>query len=200
MTDWLLALVPSYGLWLIAATTLFSCLALPFPASIIMLAAGGFAAAGDLVLWQVVVAALGGAVLGDQIGYGAGRFGGARLLDRVAKAPARARVIDRARRVMAAKGAIAVFLTRWLFSPLGPYVNLISGSMRASWLHFTFWGVAGETVWCGLYVMMGRAFAGNLEAASDMLGSILGLLATGTAALGLGWWLITLARRERVAA
>lgn len=200
MTDWLLALVPSYGLWLIAATTLFSCLALPFPASIIMLAAGGFAAAGDLVLWQVVVAALGGAVLGDQIGYGAGRFGGARLLDRVAKAPARARVIHKAHGVMAARGAIAVFLTRWLFSPLGPYVNLISGAMRASWLQFTFWGVAGEAVWCGLYVLMGRAFAGNLEAASDMLGSILGLLATGTATLGLGWWLITLARRERVTA
>jgi membrane-associated protein len=36
MTDWLLALVPQYGLWLLAATTFFSCLALPFPASILM--------------------------------------------------------------------------------------------------------------------------------------------------------------------
>ena len=38
MTDWLLALVPTYGLWLIGFTTLASCLALPIPASIIMLA------------------------------------------------------------------------------------------------------------------------------------------------------------------
>ena len=60
MTDWLLALVPTYGLWLIAGTTFASCLALPIPASVIMLAAGGFAAAGDLVLWQVVVSALSG--------------------------------------------------------------------------------------------------------------------------------------------
>ena len=50
MTDWLLALVPQYGLWLLAATTFFSCLALPFPASIMMLTAGGFVAAGDLAL------------------------------------------------------------------------------------------------------------------------------------------------------
>ena len=34
MTDWLLALVPQYGLWLLAATTFLSCLALPIPASI----------------------------------------------------------------------------------------------------------------------------------------------------------------------
>ena len=41
MTDWLLALVPQYGLWLLFFVTLFSCLALPLPASIMMLTAGG---------------------------------------------------------------------------------------------------------------------------------------------------------------
>ena len=29
MTDWLLALVPTYGLWLLAAATFLSCLAIP---------------------------------------------------------------------------------------------------------------------------------------------------------------------------
>ena len=61
MTDWLLALVPQYGLWLLAATTFFSCLALPFPASIMMLTAGGFVAAGDLALLPTFAAAAGGA-------------------------------------------------------------------------------------------------------------------------------------------
>lgn len=196
MTDWLLSLVPGYGLWLVATTTFLSCLALPIPASVVMLAAGGFAAAGDLVLWQVAVAALGGAVAGDQLGYAAGRFGGAPLLGRLARSPARAPLIARARAIMDRRGGIAVFLTRWLFSPLGPYVNLISGATGHGWGRFTLWGIAGEAVWCGLYVAMGRSFAGNLEAASDMLGSVLGLLATGTAALGLGWWLVRLARSE----
>ena len=172
-------------------------LALPFPASIIMLAAGGFAAAGDLVLWQVVAAAVGGAVAGDQIGYSAGRYGGAALVDGIAASPARGKVIAKACGVMQARGAIAVFLTRWLFSPLGPYVNVMSAAMRHSWAQFTLWGFAGEAVWCGLYVMMGRSFAGNLEAASTMLTSVLGFVAAGTAMLGLGWWLITLARKDR---
>ena len=62
MTDWFLGLVPVYGLWLIALVTFASCLALPMPASVVMLAAGGFAASGDLVLWHVVAAAILGAV------------------------------------------------------------------------------------------------------------------------------------------
>lgn len=197
MTDWLLALVPTYGLWLIAATTFASCLALPIPSSVIMLAAGGFAAAGDLVLWQVIVAALGGAVAGDQFGYAAGRIGGGPFLDKIAKSPSRSKVVAKARATMDAKGGVAVFLSRWLFSPLGPYVNVISGSMRHDWLRFTLWGILGEIVWCALYVMMGRSFAGNLSAASDMLGSILGLVATGTAVIGLGAWLLAIIRKDR---
>lgn len=198
MTEWLLGLVPVYGLWLIALTTFCSCLALPIPASIIMLAAGGFAASGDLVLWQVIAAALSGAVMGDQFGFLVGRRGGAALVDRIGTGP-RAALIGRARALIARRGALAVFLSRWLFSPLGPYVNVIGGAMRQSWGVFTFWGIAGEAVWCGLYVMAGRAAGGNLTAASDMLGSVLGLVATGTAVILLGWWLLTLARRERQA-
>lgn len=196
MTDWLLALVPTYGLWLIAATTLASCLALPIPASVIMLAAGGFAAAGDLVLIEVIAAALCGAIAGDQLGYLAGRIGGAALVDRLAAGP-RGAVIAAARAKLEARAGLAVFLTRWLFSPLGPYVNLLSGAMRLGWLRFGLWGVAGEMVWCALYVSVGHAFAGNLDQASDMLGSVLGLIATGTAVVGLGAWLLVLARRER---
>ena len=83
MTDWLLALVPQYGVWLLAVCTFLSCLALPVPASILMLAAGGFVAAGDLSLTGSVAAALAGAVAGDQAGYFGGRWGGSGLLDRM---------------------------------------------------------------------------------------------------------------------
>ena len=77
LTNWLLALVPTYGLWLLASVTFLACLALPVPCSILMLTAGGFVASGDLVPWQVLAAALSGAVLGDQIGYRIGLYGGA---------------------------------------------------------------------------------------------------------------------------
>jgi membrane-associated protein len=191
MTDWLLGLVPQYGLWLLAATTFFSCLALPFPASILMLTAGGFAAAGDLVLWQAFGAAAAGGIAGDQLGYWAGRGFGAAALSRLREDPARDRLLAKADGFIARKGVMAVFLSRWLVSPLGPYVNLIAGSTRYGWGRFTAAGVAGESVWAGLYVGTGYSFAGNVEAASEALGSVLGMVGGAGAVLALGYWLFS---------
>ena len=81
MTEWLLALVPTWGPWLLAACTYLACLALPVPASILLLAAGGFAAAGDLSLVAAISATLAAAFLGDQTMYAVGRRGGAGLLE-----------------------------------------------------------------------------------------------------------------------
>ena len=199
MTDWLLALVPQYGLWLLAATTFFSCLALPFPASIMMLTAGGFVAAGDLALLPTFAAAAGGGIAGDQLGFWAGRKVGTPLLDRVRRDPARDKLLKKAVVMLEAKGIVAVFLTRWLFSPLGPWVNLVTGSTGYGWHRFTVAGVAGEAVWSGLYVGMGYGFAGNITAASDMLGSVLGILAGGAAVVMLGLWLRSALKAQRAA-
>ena len=189
MTEWLLELVPQYGLWLLAVTTFCSCLALPFPASILMLTAGGFVAAGDLELVPTILAAALGGVAGDQVGFWAGRKIGGPLLLRVRQDPARDKLMERAVKMLETKGVFAVFLSRWLFSPLGPWVNLITGSTGYGWHRFTIAGIAGEAVWAGLYVGMGYSFGGNIAAASDMLGSVLGMLAGGAAVVILGMWL-----------
>jgi membrane-associated protein len=189
MTDWLLALVPQYGLWLLAATTFLSCLALPFPASILMLTAGGFAAAGDLALWHCLLAAAAGGIAGDQVGYAAGRGFGAGFLSRLRADPARDRLLARADAMMDRQGIFAIFLSRWLVSPLGPWVNLLAGSTGYGWARFTAAGVAGEMVWAGVYVGTGYVFAGNVEAASSMIGSALGMIGGTGAVLALGYWL-----------
>lgn len=189
MTDWLLALVPQYGLWLLAATTFLSCLALPFPASILMLTAGGFAAAGELALWQAFLAAAAGAVAGDQLGYWSARGLGLSFLTRLRADPGRDRLLARADALMDRKGVLAVFFSRWLVSPLGPWVNLLAGSTGYPWARFTLAGVVGEAVWAGLYVGTGYGFAGNIQAANDMLGSVLGMVGGAGAVVALGYWL-----------
>lgn len=190
MTDWLLALVPTYGLWLLALVTFLACLALPVPCSILMLTAGGFVATGDLVLWQVMAAAIFGAVLGDQVGYRIGLYGGNRLLTRLAANPSRGALIKRAVDLMDRRGAVGIFLTRWLFAPVGPWANLAAGAAAFHYPRFTFWAIAGEVVWVSLYVLLGYSFAGNIEAASELAGSALGILAGVAAMLGFGYWLI----------
>ncbi|PJF10449.1 DedA family protein [Pseudorhodobacter sp. MZDSW-24AT] len=194
MTDWLLSAVPTYGPLLVALVTFLSCIGVPVPASMLMLAAGGFAASDDLEVWQVALAALTGAALGDQTAYWAARKGGAPLVDRIATG-ARAPLLARARAQVARRGTGAVFLTRWLVSPLAPYANLIAGASRMGWLPFSLAAAAGELVWVSLYVGAGYTFGDNLEAATEFAGSILGFLAAGAIAGGLGWWLWHLSKR-----
>ncbi|MGP1355011.1 DedA family protein [Roseicyclus sp.] len=196
MTEALLALVPVYGVALVALATFLSCLALPVPSSLVMLAAGGFAASGDLVLWQVALAAFGGAVAGDQLGYQVGRAGG-RLFGGRSLPPKQARLLAEARALLHRRGAMAVFLSRWLFSPLGPWVNFAGGAARLPLPHFTRAGVAGEAVWVAVYVGLGAAFADDLLALADILGSASGLLAAVAVAGALALWLRAALRQRR---
>jgi membrane-associated protein len=196
MTEAILALVPVYGLALIALATFLSCLALPIPSSLIMLSAGGFAAAGDLVLWQAGAAALAGAVAGDQLGYRLGRIG-QRLLAGRTLPPKRAALMDKATGYLRDRGAWAVFFSRWLVSPLGPYVNFAAGAARLDRAAFTRAGIAGEVVWVTIYVGLGAAFADDILALADILGSASGLLAALAVAGALVLWLRAALRNRR---
>jgi membrane protein DedA with SNARE-associated domain len=89
---------------------------------------------------------------------------------------------------------MAVFLSRWLVSALGPYINVVAGAAHQPWSVFTAWGVAGELVWVGLYVGIGYCFTGNLQEASGVAVNALGFMAMGAVALGLGWWLFSTLR------
>lgn len=176
MTDSLIELVPVYGVWIIFAATLLSCLAMPIPSSFVMLASGAFVVSGDLHLFGVVFAAWIGAVIGDQVGYFLGNRLGATLLQRAERKRAMKPLLDKARRLIDQRGAMAVFLSRWLFSPLGPYVNLLAGAGKMRWRAFFIWGALGEMVWVTIYVSLGYFFASQItliaQTASDFLGLI----------------------------
>ena len=147
MIDTLLALVPDYGAWLMLVATFCSCLALPIPASLLMLTGGAFAATGDPALTSVAAAALTGAFAADQVRFYVGRWGGGALLARLGRDRTRAAVLTKAGARLADIGIAAVFLSRWLFSPLGPWVNLAAGAVGLRWSVFTLAGIAGEAVW-----------------------------------------------------
>ncbi len=189
MTDWLLALVADWGALALAVVTFLSCLALPVPSSMMMLAAGAFAASGDLELASVAASALAGAVLGDQAGYGLGRLGYARTEDWLNRNATRAAILTRARGSVQRRGGIAVFLSRWMFSVLGPYVNLLAGGAGMAWLTFTAMGIAGEIVWVAAYTGLGYAAGGQITQIAALLGNASGLMASLAVTLGLGWLL-----------
>jgi membrane-associated protein len=186
VTETLMGLVPGYGPWLLALATFLSCLALPIPASILMLAGGAFAAGGDLTLGLAMASAFAGAILGDQAGFRIGRLGGPILQRLVAGHPDRAALLARARDVTASRGGAGVFLSRWLFSPLGPWVNLVAGATGLGWGLFTLSAAAGEAVWVGLYTGAGYLFADRISDLAGLAGNLSGMLAAGLVAVILG--------------
>ncbi len=197
MTDWTLQLLAQYGAPLLGLVTLASCLALPVPASLVMLTAGAFAASGDLALPYVTLAAFVGAVLGDQIGFFIGRSGQSRLYSLIERFPKRASILAKATALLRRRGAIGVFLSRWLFSPLGPYVNFAAGAAGLRWARFTLWGILGETVWVSLYVGLGYGFSHNLGAVALFARDISGLLAGLVLMTATGLWLRRVLREHQ---
>lgn len=187
LTETLLAALPSYGLSLLGIIVCVSCLGAPLPASVVMMLMGALAAAGDFTLWIVIVVALASAVAGDQLGYIIGRTAGRRLVPLVARNPSRRKAIERAEREMHERGNVAVFLTRWLLSPLGPYLNLMAGASGFSWPRFTLAGLLGETVWVGLYTGLGATFSESVTQMAEISGNISGFLAAGAIAAFLGF-------------
>ncbi len=182
MTDLLLSWVADYGAVILFVTTFLSCLAVPMPSSLMMLAGGGFVASGDLGLATAVSSAYLGAVVGDQTGFRIGRKAGAWL----ARAPKRMALLNKANALTTRYGGPGVFLSRWLFSPLGPYVNFGSGATGYGWTGFTLWAALGEAVWVTLYVGLGYMFADHITEVANILGNASGFLAALVVTIGLG--------------
>lgn len=179
MTETLLTLVPEWGAILLALANFLACLALPVPASLVMLAAGAFAAAGDLNALPLWIGAIAGALLGDQCGYWIGRGLGPRVMVRLSRRRRGAALVKRAVAWLGKRRLPAIFLSRWLASPLSPYMNFAAGAARINWLGFTLPASAGASVWVSIYIGLGYSFSGDLEALGSVLANLVAAIAAG---------------------
>ena len=200
MTEALVFFVSEYGALALFVILAVNCIGIPFPTSLIMLAAGSLVEQGEMALFAVIASSIAGAVFGDQLGYFIGRLGG----DKVAR-PLAARLkvgaaIARAEGFMLKWGGTGVFLTRWLLSPLGPYVNLVAGMTRYSWLRFSFWDLLGESLWVVGYVMLGVTFSRSVQNLASVLGNFTWFLVFAAATIFLGAKVIGFLHRRRMAA
>lgn len=100
---------------------------MPFPSSLTLIVMGSLVAQGELSFWPVVLSGTVGAVVGDQIGYAAGRFGGRPLLTAITGRIGGADKIEKAEALSRKWAGFGVFFSRWLIGPLGPWINLTSG-------------------------------------------------------------------------
>jgi membrane-associated protein len=190
MTDTLLYLFSTWGNLLVLAVTFFSCLAAPLPASLVMLAGGAFAGAGDVSLLATGGVALSGAVLGDQTGFAIGKRAQSRLQRWSERSKKTAGSLEKAKIFMQNHGARGLFLSRWLFSPLGPYVNVLAGATQVRWQVFTLWTLIGEAVWVSLYVGLGYGLSDQIETLASLSADLTGAFTAAVLAVAIAVWLL----------
>ena len=190
LTDQLLAALSLYGLPVLFGVIAIAAAGVPMPVTLMLVAAGSFVELGEMKLWQVLVVASGAAVLGDQIGYALGRWGGHKVLERLRRRKNGEAKIAQARAFAKRWGGAGIFFTRWLVTPLGPWLNLTSGIANYPWGAFLVWDVLGETLWVVIYVLLGKFFSGRVQALLDILGNLSWVMVGAVAAVILAWQLL----------
>lgn len=158
-----------YGYLSIFIGILLENLGIPIPGETITLAGGYLSGAGELNYWFVWGSATAGAILGGNIGYWLGRWGGWPLLVKVSKLfrfreehllELRDRVSQSAGRTVFVGRFIA--LLRILASPL-------AGIVEMPYLQFSIYNTAGALLWAAVMVTL-AFFAGRLVSLDQLVG------------------------------
>ncbi len=190
-TDQLLSALSLYGYPVLFGVIAVASTGVPFPVTLMLIVAGSFVEQGEMNLWWVLGLASGGAIVGDQIGYGLGRWGGRRLALKISRKFSGGEVkLQKAEAFSERWGGVGIFFSRWLVTPLGPWLNVTSGITNYPWPRFLFWDVLGEVLWVVIYVMLGKIFSDRVESMSDMLGDLTWVILGLIAAVLLGWKLL----------
>jgi len=188
----LLSWILIYGPLMILVILFVGALGAPIPGTFLILATGAFVRQGALSLQLVLLSALLGACLGDLASYGIGRFAHHFIERRFGAAPMWRKAEDELRR----RGGVAIYLTRWLLTPLAVPVNLVAGSTGYPFPKFLLFDIAGELTWVLLYGTIGYLFSSQWEAINDFISNFSGLL-VGVVALGIGVYALLRMRRSR---
>ena len=169
------SLVQDYGLFLLFLLIAMESAGIPLPGETALVAAGVLASRGDMNIVAVIAVAATGAIVGDNVGYLAGRLGGRKLLQRWAPLERHAsRVLPWSERFFERHGPKTIFLGRFI-AVLRVTAAWLAGISRMQWWVFFLWNAAGGVCWA-VAVGLVAYFAGR--AAGEAIGRY-GLIAGG---------------------
>jgi membrane protein DedA with SNARE-associated domain len=145
--DWIVDLFARYGYAVVFFGVFLENAGLPVPGETVLLAGGALAHFGRLSLPWVIVTAIGGATLGDNVGFWIGRRGGRRLAERYGPrlGLTRRRLAD-FDRFFAVHGARTVFIARFV-TGLRVVGAILAGASGLRWSTFLFYNATGAVVW-----------------------------------------------------
>lgn len=182
-------LIQQYGYFAVAAIVGLESLGIPLPGETTLITAALYAGATHkLNIVGIIAAASAGAILGDNLGYLIGHWGGYRLLVRFGRYirldQAKVKV---ARYLFKRYGGEVVFFGRFV-SILRTYAAFLAGTTRMPWPRFLVFNAAGGILWSTLYGTAAYVLGNEIERLSAPLA--IGFGAAGVVAIIVGALLI----------
>ena len=149
-----------YGVWAIVLLIMVEDFGIPVPGESILIAGAIYAGAGRLNIVAVGVAAFIAAIIGDNIGFAIGHFGGRALALRWGKYVFLTEErLDKAEAFFDRRGAIVITFARFV-EGLRQANGIIAGITGMHWLRFLVFNAIGAALWVGTWVSLGY-LAGN---------------------------------------
>ena len=163
------------------------------PSESLVIVAGTLAGAGDLNVVLVILAASSGAVVGDNISYGIGKWVGKRTVRRLFRHEKAHRSFDWAEAQLEQRGSYIILIAR--FIPFGrTAVTFTAGYTEGlPWHRFIRYDIVAGLVW-GTYATMLGYLGGKQFEKQPWKGVLLGLAIAFAVAFGVEW---IRKRRER---
>jgi membrane protein DedA with SNARE-associated domain len=185
-----------YGLWAVLALVLIEDFGIPVPGETVLIAAAVFAGSGRMNVFAVALVGFAAAVIGDNVGYGIGRFGGRKLADRLGKyvflTPER---LDRAEAFFARHGAKIIVIARFV-EGLRQANGIIAGIAKMHWLRFLACNALGAALWVATWVSVGYLAGQHIIAIYNGITKY-SLYATLVAVIAIAVWIALRVRKHR---
>ena len=161
-TELLTHLLDTWGYLAVFAFVAIESSGIPFPGETMLVTAAVYAGSGHLSISLVIGAAALGAIIGDNLGYWAGREGGRPLLNRYGKyLHLDEAKLQRADDFFARHGDKTVFLGRFV-AVLRAWAAFLAGVNRMPWPKFLVFNAAGGICWAILYGILAYELGSNL--------------------------------------
>ena len=153
-----------YGYWAVGTALLLENAGIPVPGETILLFASFLAfSEGRLHLPVIIVVATIAATLGDNLGYFIGNHGGRPLLERYSKFfRIRPETIARAQELFRRRGALTVFVARFIFG-MRVIAGPLAGVLRMPWKRFVLFNFLGAACWVTVISCTGYFFGSQWE-------------------------------------
>src|SRR5258708_22808904 len=158
-----------YGYIAIGGFVMLEDFGVPVPGGPILIAGAADAGAARLNIFAVGLIAVGAAVVGDNIGYAIGRFGGRALVLRFGKYVfLTSERLDKAESFFSRYGGIVVTVARFI-EGLRQANGIVAGISEMPWPRFLAFNALGAALWVAVWTSVGYLAGNHIATIYDVI-------------------------------